>query len=187
MPARLTPMPAELAPKSIVLIGLSGAGKSEAGQLLARRLGARLTDIDAEIERRTGRTIPQIFEKDGEAVFRSLERDLMRDALSAAPHVIVPGGGWAAQSGALEQAAGRAVTVWLRVSPAVAATRLAGTAGRPLVSATEAEASLTQLLAVRESSYATADTSLDTDTMTPAEVVEALARVAGEQAGWPDA
>lgn len=82
-----------MTPRRIVLIGFSGAGKSTVGRIVADRLGWRLLDLDAEIERREERTIPDIFRHSGEAAFRAVERELFRDALATERAVIATGGG----------------------------------------------------------------------------------------------
>ncbi|HEV2128118.1 MAG TPA: 3-dehydroquinate synthase [Thermomicrobiales bacterium] len=79
--------------RRVVLIGMSGAGKSTVGRMLAGRLGWRLIDLDAEIERRQGRSIPDIFRTSGEDVFRAIERQEFRAALESENAVISTGGG----------------------------------------------------------------------------------------------
>jgi 3-dehydroquinate synthase len=79
--------------RRVVLIGLSGAGKSTVGQVLAETLGWRLIDMDAEIERRAGRSIPAIFREDGEPAFRRMERALLAEALGTVDAVVSTGGG----------------------------------------------------------------------------------------------
>src|SRR3954452_21620418 len=82
----------------LVLVGLPGSGKSAVGRRVATRHGAELVDLDEQIERTTGRTIPEIFAEDGEAAFRALERAAV-EALGPADgspelrRVISPGGG----------------------------------------------------------------------------------------------
>ena len=82
-----------MTPRRIVLIGFSGAGKSTVGQILAKRLGWDLVDMDTEIERREGRSIPEIFRDDGEPAFREIERQVLCDALATERSVISTGGG----------------------------------------------------------------------------------------------
>lgn len=69
--------------RTIALIGISGAGKSKIGRTLAARLGVDLLDVDAEVERRQGRTIADIFATDGEAAFRAAESDVCVEASDA--------------------------------------------------------------------------------------------------------
>ena len=108
----------------IFLVGLSGSGKSTVGRLLADRLGWTFADSDTLIEAAAGRTIPDIFSEQGEAAFRELEGRALARATRSSQVVVATGGG------APTHDAGREVladgfTVWLAVSPTVAAERLA--------------------------------------------------------------
>ncbi len=147
----------------IVLVGLSGAGKTEVGRRLARHLGWDLLDLDAEIERVAGRSIRAIFEAHGERRFRDLES---RVTLSAAPDpetVIATGGGWMARP-ELRDVWPDARRVWLRVSPGVAIERLAKEPlTRPLLAGPDPESALEALLASRLQAYALSEYSVDTD------------------------
>ncbi|HYS60296.1 MAG TPA: shikimate kinase, partial [Gemmatimonadales bacterium] len=98
--------------RHIVLIGLPGSGKTTVGRLVAERLGAGFVDVDAIIERREGRPITLIFAEKGEAAFREMERKEMETALAAEPAVIAPGGGWAAQPGAIDSAKSHALVIY---------------------------------------------------------------------------
>jgi shikimate kinase len=104
-------------PRHLVLVGLSGSGKSTVGPLVAASLDTHFTDIDRVIERATGLPIADLFQEEGEAAFRARERQAVLDGLLLPPHVIAPGGGWAAEPGALDETAGSVTTVYLRVSP----------------------------------------------------------------------
>jgi shikimate kinase len=112
--------------RHIVLIGLPGAGKSTIGRLVAETLQAPFVDIDAIITRKEGRPIEMLFAERGEAVFRQLEAQEMDHALTGDPAVIAPGGGWAAQPGALATARDRALVIYLKTRPDTATTRAAG-------------------------------------------------------------
>lgn len=79
--------------KNIVLIGMMGSGKSTCGQLLAQRLGRPFADCDAEVERASGRSIPQIFAQEGEAAFRDLEHQAVQELAGRPGQVIAAGGG----------------------------------------------------------------------------------------------
>src|SRR5256886_2321985 len=139
--------------RHIVLIGLPGSGKTTVGRLVAERLGAGFVDVDAIIERREGRPITLIFAEKGEAAFREMERKEMETALAAEPAVIAPGGGWAAQPGAIDSAKSHALVIYLYTRPETAAQR-AGTAGtRPLLSGEDPVGRMRQLHKERESFY----------------------------------
>src|SRR5439155_414958 len=117
--------------RHIVLIGLPGSGKSAVGRLVAEQLRAGFVDIDAIVERREGRPITLIFAEKGEAAFRDMERKEMETALAGEPAVIAPGGGWAAQPGAIDTAQPHALVIYLHTRPETAAQRAAPAGTRP--------------------------------------------------------
>jgi shikimate kinase len=159
----------------IVLVGLPGAGKSSVGRIVAAALGWRFIDLDAEIVRRTGRSIAELFRSDGEAAFRALERDLTVELCSGSRLVLAPGGGWAAQPGLLEQLPERSAVVWLQVSPAEAIRRLRGSPqDRPLLAGPDPLAALDALAQHRTESYARADLTVTVDGRSAADVAETI-------------
>ena len=171
--------------RHLVLVGLPGAGKSSAGRLAAGLLDTTFTDIDEALVLETGQTIPELFAARGEPGFRRLERDRTDRALAAPPHVVAPGGGWAAQPGNLEAAGRSALMVYLSVSPEVAAARLEATRDRPLLKG-DPLTRLDQLLRERERWYRLAGHEVATDAMTPHRVAEALVALARQVGGWPE-
>src|SRR5215217_2659853 len=146
----------------LVLVGLPGSGKSAVGRRVASRHGATFVDLDLEIERATGRSVPELFAGEGEAAFRRLEREAIA-ALGPpdpSPHlrrVISPGGGavvdprnrWALYHGRLP--------VWLDVRPEVLAQRLRRSPNvRPLIQGGDPTGRIRQLAAARERFYGAA-------------------------------
>lgn len=122
------------------LLGMPGSGKSTLGRRLATSFGCPFLDLDAAIEERTGQRIPAIFKADGEAFFRQLEADTLREAATRpGPLVLATGGGTPCfhDNLAVLQAAGP--TLWLDVPNSVLAARLqaAGLASRPLLAAAQ--------------------------------------------------
>lgn len=172
------------APRHLVLIGLSGSGKTTVGALVAERLGTRCADTDARIEAATGTSIANLFTERGEQAFRVLERDVVRDALREPPQVIVPGGGWAAEPGALDEAAG-AFLIHLSVSPTTAASRLGSAGDRPLLTG-DPGARLAELAAARDPFYRRASHTVVTDGRDLATVVNEVVALARAQGGWSD-
>lgn len=170
--------------RHIVLIGLPGSGKSTVGQLVADTLAAPLVDVDAIIMRREGRPIPLIFAERGEAAFRKLERQEMEAALAGPASVIAPGGGWAAQPGALESARGRAMLVYLRTQPATAAARAVPAGNRPMLMGEDPGIQMRRILSEREEFYVQAEAQVDTDRHDPATVAAEVVRLARQQGGW---
>ena len=166
--------------RSIVLIGLPGSGKSTVGRLLAEALGWRFLDVDRMIERQTGRSITDIFRAQGEAAFRRLEAEAAHAALEARDAVVAPGGGWAAAPGSLESLAPDALSVWLKVSPGVALTRMGHAHDRPLL-ADDPAAGLERLHRQRSARYADAALTVETDGRTVDEVVETILKAATHQ------
>jgi shikimate kinase len=170
--------------RHIVLIGLPGSGKSAVGKLVAETLKTPFHDIDAVVTRKEGRPIPMIFAEHGEAKFRALERAEMEAALAGAPGVIAPGGGWAAQPGALASVQQRGLVVYLKTRPDTAASRAAPQGNRPALMGEDPAVQMRQLLHDREAFYLKADATVETDRKAIAKVVEEVVRLARTGAGW---
>ena len=163
----------------IVLVGLPGAGKSTVGALAAERLGWAFADLDVEIERVAGRTVAEIFAEEGEAGFRARERDATRALRGREQVVVASGGGWALDPLNREMLGRETALVHLRVSPSVAARRLAEAPDtRPLLDPAEPEKSLRQLLDTREAAYLQANHTITVDSMTPIEVASLIVALA---------
>lgn len=160
--------------RSIVLVGMMGAGKTTVGRLLAGRLGWPYWDSDLQVERATGHTVAELFAAGGEPAFRSLETDALRQALAAQSDEVVSVAGGAVLDPANRELLRRSGTVvWLRADPATLAARVGdGTGHRPLLDGDPAGA-LRRLDAVRRPLYAeVADVVVDVDRLTPDEVAE---------------
>ena len=159
-----------------MLIGMMGSGKTTVGRRLAAALGRPLVDSDAQVEARTGRTVREIFESDGEAAYRVLEREALVDALAGAePSVVAAAGGVVLDPGnrAVLQEAG--TVVWLRARPEVLARRVsAGRDHRPLLG-DDPLAALQRLDAERRPLYEeVADLVVDVDDLSTSQVVDAV-------------
>ena len=170
--------------RHLVLVGLPGAGKSTIGGKVAAELDTRFVDLDGRIERRSGMPVAKIINEFGEARFRQIEGDAMREALAEEAGVISPGGGWAAQPGALEDARARSLIIYLKTLVVTAVDRLDALATRPLMVAQDPLERMRSLLQQREPFYSQADCIVKTDRRTVEDVVEEVLGLARQKAGW---
>jgi shikimate kinase len=169
--------------RHVVLVGLPGSGKTIVGRELASRLGVPHSDVDLIIERRAGRSIPEIFRLDGEVAFRRLEREIVDELLGEPPHVISPGGGWVMGVGDLGSLNFAALVVFLEVEPGAAVQRLGGSGGRPLLEP-DPLAAMARLLGARNPIYRTAEAAVNTTNATVAAVADRVLGLARIRAGW---
>ena len=147
--------------RPVVLVGLMGAGKTSVGVRLAHLLGARFFDSDDEIERAANLTVPEIFERYGEAHFRSGERRVLARLLSGPPAVIATGGGAFMDGETRALVRTCAVSVWLRAALEVLLQRTAGRTHRPLLNRGNPRAILERLIETRYPVYAEADLTIE--------------------------
>jgi shikimate kinase / 3-dehydroquinate synthase len=167
--------------RSIVLSGFMATGKSTVGPLLAARLGVPFLDTDAELERITGRRVPDLWKDEGEAAFRAREGALVETLLvDPVPRVISFGGGTVTAPRTRRWALDHALVVTLTASPESIAARVGELASRPnLAVGSDPAARARELLAQREAAYAECHLMLSTDAMEPDAVVDAVVRLAG--------
>jgi shikimate kinase len=160
-------------PPRLLLIGMMGAGKTTVGRLLAGRLHWSYLDSDREIERETGRTVPEIFAEQGEHAFRAAEAKVLSEAVSGAAPVVVSVAGGAVLDPANRDLITRSGTVvWLRARPETLAGRVGDGAGRPLLDDDPATA-LVDLDAERRPLYeGLAEVIVDVDDLAPAAVAD---------------
>jgi shikimate kinase len=152
---------AALRGRTIVLVGMMGAGKTSVGKRLAEALNLPFFDADEEIERAAGRTIAEIFEQRGEAEFRDGERRVIARLLDQPPHVLATGGGAFCNPETREMVSRKAVSVWLKAPPEVLARRVARKNNRPLLRGQDPRQVLDALLEKREAAYGQADLIID--------------------------
>lgn len=143
--------------KTIVLVGMMGAGKSAVGKALAARLSVPCLDSDAEIERAAAMTIPEIFARDGEPFFRAREAEVIERLLQGAPCVLSTGGGAYMAALTRDRVRQLGVAVWLDVALDTLWQRVRNKDSRPLLRTPDPRGTLAALYAQRTPVYALAD------------------------------
>jgi len=163
-----------LSGRSLYLVGMMGSGKTSTGRPLAERLGYGFVDADAVIEQAAGCSIPEIFERDGEAGFRSLESQVLSAISQRHSLVVATGGGVVTQPenwGMLHSG----IVIWLDVVPDQLLQRLnADSTVRPLLQTADPEAALNALLNERRPLYAEADLTVVINDETPEAVADGI-------------
>ena len=161
--------------RSVVLVGLMGAGKTSIGRRLAKNLAAPFVDADEEIVAAAGLTIPDIFALYGEARFRELERRVVARLLDSDAVVLALGGGAFIDPETRVRVTQRAVSVWLRADLDTLLARTARKRGtRPLLDQGEPREVLAGLMERRYPIYAEADFTVDSQTEPHESVVERI-------------
>jgi shikimate kinase len=147
--------------RTIVLVGIMGAGKTAVGRRLAQALGWPFADADLAIEAAAGTTIANIFQEIGEAAFRIKERQVIARLLSEERRVLALGGGAFVDAETRALVRARAISVWLRADLDVLVRRTARRDDRPLLAGGDPRARLAALLEKRDPIYAEADLAVD--------------------------
>ncbi len=169
---------------NVVLTGFMGTGKTAAGRALARRVGWKFVDTDDLVRLRARRSILEIFERDGEAAFRALEREAIAGLAGRTGLVVATGGGVMADPENVKRLRTLGPLVWLRASPETILDRVSGGSDRPLLAGARTPRArlgrIRALLARREEAYAAADVVVDTDGSDPERVsLEVLRAIRG--------
>jgi shikimate kinase len=151
---------AALGRRSIVLVGMMGAGKSSIGRRLAARLGIPFSDADAEIERAAGMSVADIFEAHGELSFRSGEARVIARLLENGPQVLATGGGSFMNSETRARIHEKGLSVWLKADAEVLLRRVRRRNDRPLLRNDDPAKTLANLLAAREPIYSEANVTV---------------------------
>lgn len=171
---------ARLGPRSVVFVGLMGAGKTAIGRKVAATLGLPFTDSDHEIESVSRMTIPDLFDRYGEAEFRSLEQRVIARVLESGPQVLSTGGGAFMNEQTREAIAAGGLSVWLKADVDTLLDRVSKKQNRPLLRNADPRAVLERLMAERYPVYALADVTVATrderKEVIAGEVIEALGR-----------
>lgn len=175
-----------LGTRSIVLIGMMGAGKSSVGKRLARRLNLAFADADTEIEQAAGMAIPEIFAHHGEPAFRDGEKKVIARLLEHGPMVLATGGGAFMNADTRAAIARHGIAVWLKAELDVLLRRVRRRDDRPLLKTENPEATLARLIEQRYPVYAQADVTVVSHDVPQEvmvdEVIDALTRHLGADA-----
>jgi shikimate kinase len=182
---------AALQPRSVVLVGMMGAGKSSIGRRLAARLGIPFADADGEIETAHRMTISDIFTIYGEAYFRSGEARVIARLLDNGPQVLATGGGAFLNADTRLAIGAKGISVWLKAEFDVLMRRIKRRHDRPLLKTEDPGATLNRLIAERYPVYAEADVTVQSRDVPHEkivdEIVEALAARLAARGGEPEA
>jgi len=172
-----------LAARSIVLIGLMGAGKTAVGKRLANQLDLPFTDADSEIELAAGQTVSDIFAEHGEPYFRQGESRVIARLLQAGPQVLATGGGAYMDARTRANIKARGISIWLKAELPVLLHRVRRRDNRPLLTSGDPDKVMRELMKKRYPIYAEADIPVESRDLPHdvivADVVEALARWLG--------
>jgi shikimate kinase len=151
---------AALGTRSIVLVGMMGAGKSTIGRRLSARLKLPFLDADAEIEAAAGMSIPDIFETHGEPHFRDGEARVIARLLDSGPAVLATGGGAFMREETRARIRSKAVSLWLKADADIIMKRVKRRADRPLLQTADPAATVGRLISEREPVYQHADLTI---------------------------
>ena len=159
-------------PKSIVLVGLMGAGKTSIGSRLAERFSMPFVDADTEIEKAAGCSVPDIFELYGEEAFRDGERRVIARLLKDPIQVLATGGGAFMDETTRAEVRKNAISVWLRADLDLLLGRTGRRNDRPLLQEGDRRETLERLMAERHPKYAEADIVVDSAREAPQVTVD---------------
>ena len=176
------PDPAYFPDRSIVLVGLMGAGKSTVGRRLAKRLDLPFVDADEEIERAAGLSVAEIFDRFGEAHFRDGERRVVARLVDGPPQVIATGGGAFIDPATRALILGRCIAVWLDAAIETLAERVSRRNHRPLLQDQDPHALLTGLAERRNPIYAEAHIAVRSAPLPHDAIVDRIVQALAEQA-----
>ena len=166
---------------NFILIGFMGSGKTEVGKRLAKRLGYTFMDTDLLIEEKTGKSISDIFSKDGELFFRDIETLILTELSGINEHVISTGGGIVTKKENILLLKKTGFIIWLKASPETILKRVGSETHRPLLKVDNPLEKIKKLMSQREQSYSEADLTIDTDGLEVEDIVNNIIRQA---AGW---
>ena len=159
---------------NIFLIGFMGAGKTSVGKILAKSLEISFVDLDVEIEKELGMTIPEIFSTHGEGFFRDAESEALRSVAERERQAIATGGGVVLREENWEVMGKKGVTIYLKAPADVLYNRVKNNSSRPLLQVEDPLKRARELLSQRLSLYEKADLIVDTERISPQEAVREI-------------
>ena len=161
-------------PRTLVLVGLMGAGKTAIGRRLATRLGLPFADADLEIELAAGCSVEDIFANYGEPAFRDVERRVIARLLEGPVQIVATGGGAYIDPATRSTVARQGISLWLRADLETLLARTARRSNRPLLKNGDPRSILTDLMARRYPVYAQADLVVDSSEAPPEQTVDTV-------------
>jgi shikimate kinase len=165
---------AALGPRSVVLVGMMGAGKSSIGRRLALRLGIPFVDADVEIEKAAGMTISDIFAIRGETEFRTGEARVILRLLESGPQVLATGGGAFTNPDTRSAIGAKGISIWLKAEFDVLMKRIRRRHDRPLLKTDDPGATLRKLIEERDPVYALADLTVQSREVMHEKIVDEI-------------
>jgi shikimate kinase len=162
---------------SVALIGFMGTGKSVVAEILSEKLGKKLVEMDAVIVKKSGKSVPQIFEE-GEIAFRDLEIEVVKTLAKGRNQIISCGGGVVLNKINIDRLKIDAIVVWLTANPAVVLKRLKSEkVERPLLKSNSRISDIREMIRYRRPYYErSADIKIDTSKITPTQVVDLIVK-----------
>ncbi|MDF3127569.1 shikimate kinase [Kiritimatiellaeota bacterium B1221] len=158
----------------VFLVGFMGSGKTQTGQLLAKRLGWSWLDLDEKIVEVAGKSIPEIFAQEGEGAFRKMERACLQEALASEATVVSCGGGIVTQPDNLRDLLHQSRVVCLRIQPETVFRRVGNDPRRPLLQGSDSMGQIRKLMTEREVYYQQFPLQIDVDKCRASEVVDRI-------------
>ena len=160
--------------RSIVLVGMMGAGKSSVGRRLSARLGLPFVDADTEIEAAAGMSIPDIFSKHGEVAFRSGEQRVIGRLLDSGPQVLATGGGAFMNAETRAAIHEKGISIWLKADFDVLMRRIRKRNDRPMLKTADPAETLRRLMRERDPVYAEANLTVESREVPHGTVVDEI-------------
>jgi len=167
--------------KNIVLVGFMGTGKTAVAKALAEKLNKTYVSIDYLIEEREGRKISDIFRDEGEAYFRSLEKEVVREVSQKTDQVVDTGGGVVLESENMDNLKRSGIVICLWADIKTICERTEGHGHRPLLNVEDPGKRIKDLLEYRRPFYTKADFHVDTTNVEPGTVIERILKITDEE------